>query len=911
MAVFVGHDRHDLVDQIWRQWELCQQRWASQMVVLEGQPGVGKTRIVQEFFARLSAVQPQPRFWPSRMESGTDSLMFRREQIVPESFVIDADAKPSFAWVGIACQLDGLLGDPARALVPAVEASLALNEPIVVKHGRRVRVGAYVASIGVLVVGAIAAVLAALQFGGPMVAAVAAVLAVLGLLGLNEPLKRLWAERRKLELEHAGRTIDYSRPLRQASEDAKTKATAFLDDLAKDGIPAVVVVDNAHWADTDTVAFIDALLFRAAPVLIVATVRPDPFEKQFAERTAFGRVARDFVSKTRRLHVEPLADQAAAEIIRARAPNTDDAVVNAMTRRASGNPFVLEALLETPVISAALKDDAYRITDPTSVLAQLPTDYQGVFERYWDQLPRDLQHLLAVASLQGVLIQPDCAGSGYQALFGADPPAQLLIEQARVTHSWLARLDEFLDKFAEPALWDVTSTHGRPRVVTAEQVRQARAQMVGYLIERRAASESWYRMSPSARRVLSRVHVLAAQDGVVPSDEGAAQSAVDLAELTDAPSEGKAAAEYAQAALGWTRNPELIDRARGIAGLALMRAGQAAAAETVFSQQLMYRESNYGRDRLDTLQTRAYLALALRESGRPKEAIPRYEVLLVDLMRVLGPDHSMTLETRHNLAAALRQSGRLRDAVERYEALLTDTTRVLGPDDLQTLKTRTNLTLAISELDPTKATTQYAQLLKDQTRVLGADHPETLRSRANQAVAVSQSGQMPEAIQLYKALVNDETRVLGADHPITLGTRANMAADLADSGQLKDATEPYEALLTDATNALGIDHPVTLGIRANLAEAERKSGRYNEAIKRNEALITDQQRVLGADHPDTLETRANLALALQGSGRPSEAAKQFEALLDDMERVLGPDHPLIVDTQANLAMAQQRAGPGQ
>jgi tetratricopeptide (TPR) repeat protein/predicted Ser/Thr protein kinase len=66
------------------------------------------------------------------------------------------------------------------------------------------------------------------------------------------------------------------------------------------------------------------------------------------------------------------------------------------------------------------------------------------------------------------------------------------------------------------------------------------------------------------------------------------------------------------------------------------------------------------------------LALALSESGRTAEAIPRFERLLRDNEREHGPRHASSITVRHNLALALRRMDRLEEAetIERDNAAL-------------------------------------------------------------------------------------------------------------------------------------------------------------------------------------------------------------------------------------------------
>jgi hypothetical protein len=69
-----------------------------------------------------------------------------------------------------------------------------------------------------------------------------------------------------------------------------------------------------------------------------------------------------------------------------------------------------------------------------------------------------------------------------------------------------------------------------------------------------------------------------------------------------------------------------------------------------------------GPDHPHTLSARHELAYWLGAAGRVDEAIPRFQALLDDRLRVLGPDHPNTLTTRHNLAYLLRKAGRVDEA---------------------------------------------------------------------------------------------------------------------------------------------------------------------------------------------------------------------------------------------------------
>ena len=75
---------------------------------LEGPPGWGKTRLVQELYGRLAACQPEPRYWPPDLlpsASGGGALLpdAERKRVAPDPDAADRSALPSFFWWGMSC----------------------------------------------------------------------------------------------------------------------------------------------------------------------------------------------------------------------------------------------------------------------------------------------------------------------------------------------------------------------------------------------------------------------------------------------------------------------------------------------------------------------------------------------------------------------------------------------------------------------------------------------------------------------------------------------------------------------------------------------------------------------------------------------------------------------------------------
>ena len=303
------------------------------------------------------------------------------------------------------------------------------------------------------------------------------------------------------------------------------------------------------------------------------------------------------------------------------------------------------------------------------------------------------------------------------------------------------------------------------------------------------------------------------------------------------------------------------------------------------------------------------IANAYVSAGRLSDAIPLFEQLLTDYIRILGEDHPHTLTSRNNLADAYLDAGRLSEAISLYEQVLTDSSHILGEDHPNTLTTRNNLACAYESAGHlTEAITLYDQVLTDRIRILGEDHPNTLTTRNNLACAYESAGHLTEAITLYDQVLTDRIRILGEDHPNTLTTRNNLACAYESAGHLTEAITLYDQVLTDRIRILGEDHPNTLTTRNNLAYAYKSAGRLADAITLYDQVLTDSIRILGNDHPHTLSSRNNLAYAYKSAGRITEAIALYEQVLTARTRILGKDHPDTLATLNALASAYKAAG---
>jgi DNA-binding SARP family transcriptional activator len=123
---------------------------------------------------------------------------------------------------------------------------------------------------------------------------------------------------------------------------------ASLLEQASGGRPLLLVLDDMHWADPDTLAFLRSVAGRglAVPMLAVATARVG----EYAGDTPLGRtisaIMRDAAVTQISIDGLDLSETAALVAARAGRPTLAHADLEALLRRTSGNPFFLEALMD-------------------------------------------------------------------------------------------------------------------------------------------------------------------------------------------------------------------------------------------------------------------------------------------------------------------------------------------------------------------------------------------------------------------------------------------------------------------------------------------------------------------------------------------------------------------------------------
>jgi hypothetical protein len=177
----------------------------------------------------------------------------------------------------------------------------------------------------------------------------------------------------------------------------------LLSVLAGDGT-CVLVLEDVHWADPETVAVIeyfgDAL--RNEAVLCVCTTRPTGAVDDLLER--FER--RDPIDVVR---IEPLADDEVSAMVAAclATPHPPAGVSDFVAEHSDGNPFLVEELLAGLAADGALRsrDGAWEVAGPLT--PAVPASLRSSIRRRLATLDPATRRVLGAASLLGRLFEWD------------------------------------------------------------------------------------------------------------------------------------------------------------------------------------------------------------------------------------------------------------------------------------------------------------------------------------------------------------------------------------------------------------------------------------------------------------------------------------------------------------------------
>ena len=353
-------------------------------------------------------------------------------------------------------------------------------------------------------------------------------------------------------------------PAESVAEVVGLAGPRFLGALARER-PAVVVVEDLHWAEAPLLDILERLGYRAAgPLLIVATARPE---------FAATRPSWSATPGMTQIGLEPLTDAQSRALVENLLQEASVELRDRVAAPAEGNPFFAEELVRH--LTSDAHSEAATSTIPNSVRALIASRI--------DALPQAEKRTLQDAAVVGRTF-------------------------------WATALESMAGGAAVQATLRALETKGfvvaSPTSLLAGQPEYA----FSHALKREVA----YRSIPRARRARAHADVAAWIEELTADRRG------EFADLI--PYHHEAAASPEDAALAWPDDPAERERVRAAAVAALLDAGEAARSRLTLEDALQFADrasalAGTDEERLRYLELRAS---ALHAAVRSDEAFAAY-----------------------------------------------------------------------------------------------------------------------------------------------------------------------------------------------------------------------------------------------------------------------------------------------
>jgi len=209
---------------------------------------------------------------------------------------------------------------------------------------------------------------------------------------------------------------------------------------ATDGSPVVLQLEDLHWADGESLDFLNYLaeVNRDVPLLVLAFTRPTLFERRADWSSTAGLSQRIDLAPLDKTGSRMLANELLKKL-----PEVPAALRELITSSAEGNPFYMEELVKMLIDQGAIQTrsdsgEAWSVNAERLLVTQVPPTLTGVLQARLDGLPQAEKRALQQASVVGTVFWD-------QALAAIEPQAAEALPALVRRELALPRADAALD----------------------------------------------------------------------------------------------------------------------------------------------------------------------------------------------------------------------------------------------------------------------------------------------------------------------------------------------------------------------------------------------------------------------------------------------------------------------------------
>lgn len=370
-------------------------RGTPQMRILAAESGYGKTRIVQEFYAWLSAHQDPNNYWPSALAEERQNL-----RVMPQVDKIERgkDKKAPWFWWGMRW-----IADPDGRNLPEETSPFisSIHEPSFVSHQNAL----------LLSVNQRKALSDALVASGKVLLGIAGVSAAQDLVDAVDQIQTFLGIVRK---HRAGVDLARSKEAAEVQELERILTTfALLLDPSKGNkgsLPVVLVLDDAHWMDAFSLKVVERLWQEATdrkwPLLVIATTWQSEWNKEAGIGNWANAKLQEKTGNLDLMQVKRLDQESIERLFKMSLPGLTEDQRLFFAGKADGNP---RHAMEISMLLRDMADDWFEHGDVARCLTEEgfararreELDLERLEARRFRKVEGDVKDALAAGSAQG------------------------------------------------------------------------------------------------------------------------------------------------------------------------------------------------------------------------------------------------------------------------------------------------------------------------------------------------------------------------------------------------------------------------------------------------------------------------------------------------------------------------------
>jgi class 3 adenylate cyclase/tetratricopeptide (TPR) repeat protein len=624
--------------------------------------------------------------------------------------------------------------------------------------------------------------------------------------------------------------------------------------------PVVLVLDDLHWSDSGTLAFLRHLhgSNQDTPFLSLTLTRPSLFERDSDCLASEGGHVQ--------LELKPLDKDLShqlAELLLNRLPEVPAALRALLAGGAEGNPFYMEELVKMLIDEGVILTEAngWRVLPDKLLGARVPATLTGVLQARLDALAPPERRALQQAAVVGQVFWD-------RALSAIDPAAvdvipMLLRKRLIVRHDTPAFDDTCEYAFQHNLLHQVTYDS----VLKAPKI--AAHSSVGAFWSERAEVAGPQDVTPASCRALAEAqHHRCKSDPLayVSWFEGQFSNYLNAYAARALRPLAEEMVDICEQRFG-TEHPETAKALTNLARVMLMLGGT-ERAEPQLRRAIAIQEKALPADHPDLARTLAVLGGYFEGRGEMSAAEPFYRRAFEIRKNVFSLNHELTLSALDNLAKVTLELGRLDEA-----------------EDLS------------------------RQVLAAKVALFGSDHPDTAFALTALGEVLTKRGKYEDAEPLIRRALVVQQHDLPVDHPETALSMWHLSETLRCLLRFDEAERLGRRALEVWEHSFGPEHEWTAWGLIGLAETRLAQGAAIEAAALADRALQVVRRVYGTDHSVVGSTLNLQGCALLAAGDNVAAESTLARSLEiQLSRTPGGNASTQA-TSAMLELARERRQP--